>query len=187
MIRLPPRSTRTDTLFPYTTLFRSGNLLLREAPEVVRLAQHRAKAAHLPHQPLQRLVARPRVLRQQLAGLFRQVDEDGAALEQCQRPAVRPFGIDDRRDLVVRDDLEVIRRELLVLGDVDRMHRVGEAQLLQRNRDLAAVLRAPGVTLAPPRLPLPLPVCHKNQAPRPSGTTGLSHRPPARAPPTPCP
>src|SRR3546814_1596098 len=24
MIRLPPRSNRTDTLFPYTTLFRSG-------------------------------------------------------------------------------------------------------------------------------------------------------------------
>src|SRR3546814_19100193 len=24
MIRLPPRSTRTDTRFPYTTLFRSG-------------------------------------------------------------------------------------------------------------------------------------------------------------------
>src|SRR3546814_3762130 len=31
MIRRPPRSTRTDTLFPYTTLFRSGNL--EEAPE----------------------------------------------------------------------------------------------------------------------------------------------------------
>src|SRR3546814_2074498 len=27
MIRRPPRSTRTDTLFPYTTLFRSGDLL----------------------------------------------------------------------------------------------------------------------------------------------------------------
>src|SRR3546814_4110832 len=25
MIRRPPRSTRTDTLFPYTTLFRSAN------------------------------------------------------------------------------------------------------------------------------------------------------------------
>src|SRR3546814_19186661 len=25
MIRQPPRSTRTDTLFPYTTLFRSGD------------------------------------------------------------------------------------------------------------------------------------------------------------------
>src|SRR3546814_16757111 len=26
MIRLPPRSTRTDTLFPYTTLFRSHSI-----------------------------------------------------------------------------------------------------------------------------------------------------------------
>src|SRR3546814_17735783 len=26
MIRLPPRSTRTDTLFPYTTLFRSASI-----------------------------------------------------------------------------------------------------------------------------------------------------------------
>src|SRR3546814_7942442 len=26
MIRLPPRSTRTDTLFPYTTLFRSDEI-----------------------------------------------------------------------------------------------------------------------------------------------------------------
>src|SRR3546814_9142599 len=28
MIRRPPRSTRTDTLFPYTTLFRSGLSIL---------------------------------------------------------------------------------------------------------------------------------------------------------------
>src|SRR3546814_4955714 len=33
MIRLPPRSTRTDTLFPYTTLFRSGwSRRFRERP-----------------------------------------------------------------------------------------------------------------------------------------------------------
>src|SRR3546814_13187880 len=30
MIRRPPRSTRTDTLFPYTTLFRSDDDKLRE-------------------------------------------------------------------------------------------------------------------------------------------------------------
>src|SRR3546814_18184578 len=30
MIRRPPRSTRTDTLFPYTTLFRSGGTGLQE-------------------------------------------------------------------------------------------------------------------------------------------------------------
>src|SRR3546814_9004117 len=29
MIRRPPRSTRTDTLFPYTTLFRSSALSVR--------------------------------------------------------------------------------------------------------------------------------------------------------------
>src|SRR3546814_2600622 len=31
MIRLPPRSTRTDTLFPYTTLFRSASDPVRAA------------------------------------------------------------------------------------------------------------------------------------------------------------
>src|SRR3546814_7697704 len=30
MIRRPPRSTRTDTLFPYTTLFRSHRLLQQQ-------------------------------------------------------------------------------------------------------------------------------------------------------------
>src|SRR3546814_4586833 len=38
MIRRPPRSTRTDTLFPYTTLFRSDGLLdlaEREADSVM--------------------------------------------------------------------------------------------------------------------------------------------------------
>src|SRR3546814_18512062 len=37
MIRLPPRSTRTDTLFPYTTLFRSL---------VENVAQQRRVVAH---------------------------------------------------------------------------------------------------------------------------------------------
>src|SRR3546814_9465793 len=31
MIRRPPRSTRTDTLFPYTTLFRSVDLTIMNA------------------------------------------------------------------------------------------------------------------------------------------------------------
>src|SRR3546814_3415996 len=32
MIRRPPRSTRTDTLFPYTTLFRSTDRARRKGP-----------------------------------------------------------------------------------------------------------------------------------------------------------
>src|SRR3546814_7027912 len=43
MIRRPPRSTRTDTLFPYTTLFRS-----RDAP---------GRAECLPSHPGRRLLA----------------------------------------------------------------------------------------------------------------------------------
>src|SRR3546814_3116929 len=33
MIRRPPRSTRTDTLFPYTTLFRSIRRIPAHAPQ----------------------------------------------------------------------------------------------------------------------------------------------------------
>src|SRR3546814_17841986 len=41
MIRRPPRSTRTDTLFPYTTLFRSGDdvRLLLPVLDRVRLVE----------------------------------------------------------------------------------------------------------------------------------------------------
>src|SRR3546814_13174062 len=39
MIRLPPRSTRTDTLFPYTTLFRSGDDLRINAAANVDASQ----------------------------------------------------------------------------------------------------------------------------------------------------
>src|SRR3546814_17934100 len=43
MIRRPPRSTRTDTLFPYTTLLRSS-CSGRDAPSALtRLAGHRLR------------------------------------------------------------------------------------------------------------------------------------------------
>src|SRR3546814_16579545 len=42
MIRRPPRSTRTDTLFPYTTLFRS--LLISLVPDCTLLATMIGKA-----------------------------------------------------------------------------------------------------------------------------------------------
>src|SRR3546814_1047779 len=38
MIRRPPRSTRTDTLFPYTTLFRSAHLA-QSAGDIVGIGQ----------------------------------------------------------------------------------------------------------------------------------------------------
>src|SRR3546814_5776346 len=44
MIRRPPRSTRTDTLVPYTTLFRSARLLCPEQSGR-RLSRARSRAA----------------------------------------------------------------------------------------------------------------------------------------------
>src|SRR3546814_1538458 len=51
MIRRPPRSTRTDTLFPYTTLFRSvnrGQTRLNTRRNFAR-ASRPAHAAHASH------------------------------------------------------------------------------------------------------------------------------------------
>src|SRR3546814_21023326 len=46
MIRRPPRSTRTDTLFPYTTLFRSRRASnSRSSPSMTRAARNIRQAA----------------------------------------------------------------------------------------------------------------------------------------------
>src|SRR3546814_16486034 len=43
MIRRPPRSTRTDTLFPYTTLFRSADATSRRHPSREHLSPARIR------------------------------------------------------------------------------------------------------------------------------------------------
>src|SRR3546814_20845636 len=51
MIRRPPRSTRTDTLFPYTTLFRSAEDLRTQAEDLLFRSFYRAlKARIMTHQ-----------------------------------------------------------------------------------------------------------------------------------------
>src|SRR3546814_2976841 len=67
MIRRPPRSTRTDTLFPYTTLFRSldewlrrarvNNPSARAAREAVSVAQAELDQAKSEYWPTVSLVA----------------------------------------------------------------------------------------------------------------------------------
>src|SRR3546814_19502040 len=48
MIRRPPRSTRTDTLLPYTTLFRSAHLLVHGAlPPASQLKAYKRKLRRL--------------------------------------------------------------------------------------------------------------------------------------------
>src|SRR3546814_3930735 len=46
MIRRPPRSTRTDTLFPYTTLFRSVDARQQAREDERRVERRRGRADH---------------------------------------------------------------------------------------------------------------------------------------------
>src|SRR3546814_3942889 len=46
MIRRPPRSTRTDTLFPYTTLFRSAIMYLGRIVEIAPTSEIYGHAVH---------------------------------------------------------------------------------------------------------------------------------------------
>src|SRR3546814_4908260 len=79
IIRRPPRSTRTDTLFPYTTLFRS---LL---PEIVQIMEVARVVAF-------ELVARPRFVQrlERAADVLEAVAEDEvvAPLEHRRLPLV---------------------------------------------------------------------------------------------------
>src|SRR3546814_15389974 len=75
MIRRPPRSTRTDTLFPYTTLFRS-----------FRGAGHQPRKAD----------AAKAVLREHIRGLGDFLDRHFAALEFFAQHRGRRIARDDR-------------------------------------------------------------------------------------------
>src|SRR3546814_9866414 len=59
MIRRPPRSTRTDTLFPYTTLFRSPEVALVLDLEFDPGDRGR-EIAEQPHREIDRLALRAR-------------------------------------------------------------------------------------------------------------------------------
>src|SRR3546814_9680777 len=126
MIRRPPRSTRTDTLFPYTTLFRSGddrydvghgpdqlaeigvllhNVVDRQPdaplsglPHFADLAQRRAGCGEV--EPLPPVPGPAHVPGGELEVPAREVDPDGVAVDQVQCPFdgdVLSFDAEDRK------------------------------------------------------------------------------------------
>src|SRR3546814_10699339 len=89
MIRRPPRSTRTDTLFPYTTLFRS--------PDRIARARTQDDAVHPPHARLDPHRGRLDVARG--GGADPATDRTGQAAHPvspgaCRRPCEYPSGAD---------------------------------------------------------------------------------------------
>src|SRR3546814_12257036 len=79
MIRRPPRSTRTDTLFPYTTLFRSNAVRDRSNP----LAEEDGMSSQIPTFNYTKFSAGIEMLAQQMTSQTRQaVRVEGGAGER---------------------------------------------------------------------------------------------------------
>src|SRR3546814_15655733 len=106
MIRRPPRSTRTDTLFPYTTLFRS------EAggrnPRLTEIEQT-ARAKEIPVR---------RVNEQALSGVAGKVRHQGAAARYAGAPT-----LDEAQLAALIEGAE--RALVLVLDGIQDPHNFG--------------------------------------------------------------
>src|SRR3546814_1798020 len=98
MIRRPPRSTRTDTLFPYTTLFRS----LQGLDDVIDLARSdkpiEHKLGHLPRRafgsPLpnsKKLCAKMRELYDLRSNMVHRSEEHTSELQSLMRISYAVF------------------------------------------------------------------------------------------------
>src|SRR3546814_4401909 len=93
MIRRPPRSTRTDTLFPYTTLFRSderfalrklGNVDLLERESLRTLRRSRSDRSH-------RSLAGPHVLPHRVCSSVCRSEEHTSELQSLMRISYAVF------------------------------------------------------------------------------------------------
>jgi hypothetical protein len=113
-------------------LYGRRDLLGEVAVEDVGLPHHGADAAHLEHQPLDGLGAALGILRQQLAGFLRQIEQDGAGFEHGE---VTVIPIDDGRDAAIGVDGQKLGQP------------VGQAQLFQRDRGFVAIRRGGGVQI----------------------------------------
>src|SRR5882672_3810355 len=119
-----------------------GDFLLRVEREMTVLAEHGAEAAHLPHHPLHHPGPPAHIWRQKAAGLVSQIDQDGAGFEHRKRlAAIGRRVVHDRRNPIIRADRQKVRLELVAGPDVDGDDRIGNAKLLQHDRDFPAVRR----------------------------------------------
>src|SRR3546814_13329406 len=124
MIRRPPRSTRTDTLFPYTTLFRS----VTQPRQSLRLILGDQRVDQLVHLPL---------------------DDLGQAVERQVDPVVghaplREIIGADAFGAVARPDHRLARRRLgavalfaleIVAPRAQHLHRLGAIIVLARSTE----------------------------------------------------
>src|SRR3546814_17649114 len=117
MIPRPPRSTRTDTLFPYTTLFRSNsrveifdNMLADNGTANVMIVGYRYPYDDAKYQPLPRDIA---VWANEpgKAG-FAPAFPGGAAIAAAMGGSIPPVLWDGAGNAIVHDDVAVLSTDL---------------------------------------------------------------------------
>jgi hypothetical protein len=106
--------------------------------EEIGLAHHRPQSAHLQHQPLQSFRTALAVAGQQLPGFFRQPEQNGARFHHGK------VIVDQARHLAVGVQFQELRPLLLALGQIERLHGIAQAHLLQRDGNLVAIGRGRG-------------------------------------------
>ena len=122
-----------------------GHRLLGSAQKMMHLAEDRAHAAHLEHQPLQCVATRAAIFSEKFSGFLGKVYQDGAGFEYRQRFAIITLGIDDGGDFAVWVDGDKPGRELFVLADVDGMRFIRQAAFFEHDGNFAAVGGGPSV------------------------------------------
>src|SRR3546814_10831177 len=118
MIRRPPRSTRTDTLFPYTTLFRSllPEVVGQAARVVAAAAERRARRA--ARRPDRLVDGEDHIRNPRLVGRARQQIAAARTTHAVDQPAAPQLG---------EKLLAIGARDFLTLGDLGQSQRLALA------------------------------------------------------------
>ena len=109
------------------------------------LTEEGPRAADLPVRPREHLRAARLVFREEAPGLVGQVLEHRARFEDDHELAIGPFGVDERGDLPVGVDRQVLGLPLLALPEVHEVELVRPLELGQQDGGLLAVRGSPGV------------------------------------------
>src|SRR3546814_8749412 len=94
MIRRPPRSTRTDTLFPYTTLFRSIDTLVPTICSMIAVSaviREEISLGLLVSKKLGDSVSRWRCTRRRISATIRRSEEHTSELQSLMRISYAVF------------------------------------------------------------------------------------------------
>src|SRR3546814_7094792 len=118
MIRLPPRSTRTDTRFPYTTLFRSGvgspcgraiagtrngasasDVMIQGATDVAKLLLKNGPSGNISHRCISRA---DQSLSNENPAIFDRSEEHTSELQSLMRISYAVFCLKKKNKVIKR-------------------------------------------------------------------------------------